>query len=208
MDRGDVWPTVRAERKALAADLDGLDDASWGTTSMCTDWTVRDVVAHLTATSKISTATFFPRLLASGFSLKRLQEKDIASERGGSPADTLARFKAQVDSTGRPPGPIDTMLGEVIVHSADIRRPLAIAHEYPPDAVVEAANFYRNSNLVIGGKRRVAGLTLQATDTDWTAGSGPVLSGPVLSLLLAIAGRTPALDDLSGDGLATLRSRS
>jgi len=35
----------------------------------------------------------------------------------------------------------------------------------------------------------------------------PVLAGPALSLVLAMTGRAAALDDLSGDGLATLRSR-
>jgi hypothetical protein len=44
-------------------------------------------------------------------------------------------------------------------------------------------------------------------DTDWSAGSGPVVSGPAVSLVLAITGRTVALADLSGDGLAALRSR-
>ena len=207
MTKVDVWPTVHAERKALAADLDGIDDAGWDTTTLCADWTVRDVVAHMTATSKLSGAQFFPKLLASGFSLKRMQAKDIAAERGSSPADTLARFKAQVESTGRPPGPIDTILGEVIVHSADIRRPLGIAHQYPTEAVAEVADFYRGSNLLIGGKKRIAGLMLQATDTDWSAGTGPVVSGPILSLLLAVTGRRAALDDLSGEGVATLRSR-
>jgi uncharacterized protein (TIGR03083 family) len=207
MPKVEVWPTVHDERKSLAADLDGLDDAGWGTTSLCSGWTVQDVVAHLTAMSKLSGASFFPRLLASGFSLTRMQAKDIAAEKGPSPADTLARFKASVESTGRPPGPLDTMLGEVIVHSADVRRPLGIAHQYPTDAVVEVAEFYRRSNLIIGGKRRISGLALQATDTDWAAGSGPVVSGPVLSLLLALTGRKAALDDLSGEGVAILRSR-
>jgi uncharacterized protein (TIGR03083 family) len=203
----DVWATVHAERKALAADLEGLGDAGWGTVSLCPEWTVRDVVAHMTATSRLSSAQFFPRLVASGFSLKRLQAKDIATEKGSSPADTLARFRAQVDSTGRPPGPVDTMLGEVIVHSADVRRPLGIAHDYPPEAAAQAADFYRGSNLIIGGKRRAAGLRWRATDTDWERGDGPAVCGPVLSLLLAIAGRKAVLDDLSGDGVATLRSR-
>ncbi len=63
------------------------------------------------------------------------------------------------------------------------------------------------SNLLLGGKKRSTGLTLRATDTDWSAGSGPVVSGPAVSLVLAITGRTVALDDLSGDGLAALRSR-
>ena len=45
------------------------------------------------------------------------------------------------------------------------------------------------------------------TDTDWSYGSGPVVSGPAKALMLATTGRTVALDELSGPGLETLRSR-
>jgi hypothetical protein len=65
------------------------------------------------------------------------------------------------------------MTGETLVHAEDIRRPLGIAHADPIDALSRVANFYRESNLLIGGKDRLAGLTLRATDTDWTTGSGP-----------------------------------
>jgi uncharacterized protein (TIGR03083 family) len=203
----DVWPAIRAERTALATDLSGLSNDRWTTPSLCTEWTVRDVLAHMTATAKIAGPRFFIKLAGSGFSLTKLQNKDIAVERGESPADTLARFQQQLDSTGRPPGPVDTMLGEVIVHSEDIRRPLGIGHSYQTDAVVEAANFYKGSNLIIGAKKRVSGLALQATDADWQSGTGPAVCGPIVALLLAMVGRRAALDELSGDGVATLRAR-
>src|SRR5580700_293028 len=134
MAKTDIWPTVHSERRALAADLGGLGEDQWSTKTLSQDWTVRDVVAHMTATAKITPATFFPRLAVSGFSLTRLQAKDIATERGGSPADTLERFQAVVTSTKHPPGPADTMLGETIIHAEDIRRPLGIHHDYPTDA--------------------------------------------------------------------------
>ncbi|MGO9162071.1 MAG: hypothetical protein ACLP7J_15390 [Streptosporangiaceae bacterium] len=60
---------------------------------------------------------------------------------------------------------------------------------------------------IIGAKRRVDGLTLQATDAQWKHGTGPEVSGPLLSLVLAIAGRKAACGDLAGDGTAILRSR-
>jgi hypothetical protein len=72
---------------------------------------------------------------------------------------------------------------------------------------VTVADFYKGSNLLIGSKNRIAGLTLRATDTDWSHGSGPEVSGPILSLVMAMTGRKQADDDLSGDGVATLRSR-
>jgi uncharacterized protein (TIGR03083 family) len=203
----DVWSTIHAERKSLAADVGALTDKQWAMQSLCTDWTVQDVLAHMTATAKIGTPQFVGKMIASGFSLTKMQAKDIVAEKGGSPAETLARFKAEVNSLKHPPGPMDTWLGEVIVHSEDIRRPLSIKHDYPTDAVLQTANFYKNSNLIIGAKTRIAGLKLRATDTDWSHGDGPEVSGPILSLVLAMTGRKPALNDLSGDGVATLRSR-
>jgi uncharacterized protein (TIGR03083 family) len=203
----DVWPAIHAERKALAADLDGLAANEWDTASLCEGWTVRDVVAHMTAATKLNGPKFFGRLVGSGFSFERVQNKGIAAERGSSPADTLARFKAQIDSTGRPPGPVETMLGETIVHPEDIRRPLGIRHTYPTDTVVQVADFFKGSNLIIGTKKRIAGLTLRATDADWNHGDGPAVEGPILDLLLAMTGRTAALDSLSGEGVSTLRSR-
>ncbi len=44
-------------------------------------------------------------------------------------------------------------------------------------------------------------------DAQRAAGTGTGVPGPVLSPVLAMTGRPAALDDLSGDGLATLRSR-
>jgi uncharacterized protein (TIGR03083 family) len=203
----DVWPTIDVERKALAADLAGIPDDAWDTPSLSSPWTVRDVVAHMTATSMMTGPKFFAKLAGSGFRLTRLQAKDITRERGNSPADALARFTTRVDSRGRPPGPPQTMLGEVIVHAEDIRRPLGISHTYPTDACAQVAEFYAGSNLIIGGKRRVTGLALRATDTDWSHGSGPAVSGPILDLVLAITGRRAALDNVKGDGVDKLRSQ-
>ena len=41
----DIWTTVAAERGALADDLDGLSDEQWETPSLCTGWSVHDVLA-------------------------------------------------------------------------------------------------------------------------------------------------------------------
>jgi uncharacterized protein (TIGR03083 family) len=203
----DIWPVIWAERKALTTDLKALDEGQWSMPSLCSQWTVRDVVAHMTATAKIAPTAFFPKLLASGFSLSRLQAKDITVERGDSPADTLARFEAVTGSVRHPPGPADTMLGETIVHAEDIRYPLGIQHNYPAEAVVQAAEFFKGSNLIIGAKRRIAGLRLRATDTDWSHGSGPEVSGPLLLLVMAMTGRQAVTAELTGEGVATLQAR-
>jgi uncharacterized protein (TIGR03083 family) len=208
MEKTEIWPVIHAERKALATDLAALGQDQWASPSLCGTWTVRDVLAHMTATAKMTPPAFFAKLAGAGFSFSRLQENNIAAEHGATAADTLSRFEAELTSVKHPPGPVDSWLGETIVHAEDIRRPLGIGHHYPPRAVIRIADFYKGSNLLIGAKRRIAGLTLRATDADWSHGAGLQVSGPMLSLLLAMTGRKAALGDLSGDGVAVLRERA
>ena len=207
MGKSEVWSTIHTERAALDTDLQSLDAAQWDTASLCEGWSVRDVLAHMTATAEMTPPKFLGSIIGSGFNFDKMLQKAIAEREQGSPSDTLALFAAAVNSTKHPPGPTDAWLGETLVHSEDIRRPLGLKHDYPPDAVRQTIDFYRKSNLVIGGKKRAEGLTLKATDSDWSAGSGPEVSGPGVSLLLAIAGRSAALGDLSGDGVGALRDR-
>jgi len=152
MAKNEIWTTIAAERQALAEDLEGLTDKRWTTPSLCDGWTVRDIVAHMTATAEMTPPKFFPKMIGAGFSLTKMSNKEIAKRVKGSPADTLARFTSRINSRNHPPGPLDSWLGETIVHSEDVRRPLKIKHDYPTNALVRLADFYRKSNLVLGGK--------------------------------------------------------
>ncbi len=201
------WPIIHAERAALAADLAGLDDRAWSTPSLCAGWSVRDVLAHMTATAKLTPAGFLAGFVGSGLRFDAMTAKGVARETAGTPADTLAAFRAQQLATVHPPGSLVAMVGEAIVHGEDIRRPLGITHAYPMVAMLEVADFFAKSDLLIGAKKRIAGLRLQASDAEWSSGSGPVVSGPALSLLLAMTGRRVALEDCSGQGLPVLSER-
>jgi uncharacterized protein (TIGR03083 family) len=203
----DPWPLIHAERAALAADLEPLPESRWATPSLCTGWSVRDVLAHMTATAKLTPPAFFMRLAASGFRFNAMVAREVVAERGDSGADALGRFRAQLSATSHPPGPIDAMIGECVLHGEDIRRPLGIAHAYPAEVVARSADFYKGSNLLLGTKRRIAGLTLRATDQEWSTGTGPDVTGPAVSLLLAMTGRPAGLVGLAGEGLPTLAGR-
>ena len=204
----DPWPLIHAEREALIADLGTLTDDQWARQSLCADWTVRDMLGHMIATAKMTPPKFFAALAVAGFRFNAMTAKGVAAEATAKPADGLAVFRGHVKDTTHPPGPVEAMLGEAVIHSADIRKPLGISREYPQEALNRVADFYRGSNLIVGAKKRIDGLTLRATDTGWSTGSGPEVTGPHLSLILAMTGRPAALGDLAGEGLATLRSRS
>jgi uncharacterized protein (TIGR03083 family) len=207
MATSDPWAVIHTERAALAADLDVLTDAQWATQTLCAEWTVRQMVGHLTATAKMTPRRFVTKLAGAGFRFHVMQDKNVEDEMGVSAEDTLARFRAHLEDRTAPPGPIEAMVGEAVVHSADIRYPLGIKRDYPQEALIRAAAFYKRSNLLIGTKKRIAGLELTASDVDWASGSGARVEGPMLSLLLAMTGRQAPLQDLSGDGVEILRSR-
>lgn len=67
---------------------------------------------------------------------------------------------------------------------------------------------YKKTGAPLRGKERVKGLKLRATDVEWQMGDGPEVSGPCMSLILAMVGRTEALADCEGEGVAILRDRA
>jgi hypothetical protein len=117
------------------------------------------------------------------------------------------RVPIRFGRTSGPPAPRITRAIEAFVHGEDIRRPLAIAHAYPVGPIGPALAYLTRDRLS-GGRSRLDGLTLTATDTDFSIGSGPMVEGPAISLLLAASGRRAALADLSGPGARTLTERS
>ena len=202
------WPLIHAERESLIADLGTLTDEQWATRSLCADWTVRDVLGHMISTAQMTPPRFFAKMAAAGFRFNNMNAKGVAAQATAKPADGLAVLRSHLKDTTHPPGPVESMLGEAVIHPADIRTPLGIAREYPEEALIRVADFYRGSNLIVGAKQRIDGLTLRATDTGWTTGSGPEVTGPHLSLILAMTGRSAALAELAGAGVDTLKSRS
>jgi uncharacterized protein (TIGR03083 family) len=203
----DLWPVIRAERSALAHDLARLRPWQWEAQSMCVRWTVREATAHLTAMSKMTPTRFVSHLTGAGLRLNAMNAKEVLEESRVTTAEVLNEYRAHLSDTTGPPWPPVLILGEIILHGQDIRRPLKMKHSYPQGAVLSVANFYKRTNLLVGARHRIAGLRLRATDADWSHGRGPEVTGPLLSLTLAMTGRAPAMDDLSGYGLDTLRSR-
>jgi uncharacterized protein (TIGR03083 family) len=203
-----IWPTIHAERRALADDLADLTPAQWSTQSLCSEWDVHEVLAHQLSAAKMTPPKFFVRFASAGFNFDKFAGNQVAIESAGGPAATLAAFRAAEPRETAPPGPKDTWLGEAFVHGEDIRRPLGITRAYPLPEVARALAFYAKSDVIIGGKSRIAGLTMKATDTDFSVGSGPLVEGPVMTLLLAASGRKNVLAELTGPGVDSLRGRS
>lgn len=200
---------IKAERTATADALAALSAADWDRPSLCDEWTVRDVVAHMIDSESVTPPTFFARLARSGFRFPVMTRKNIAAIRAGrSDQELLELLRSRTDARTAPPGPVLSWLGEAIVHGEDVSRAIGGYRDHPVEHLVAVADFYKTSNLLIGTKNRIDGLALRATDAGWKHGAGPEVSGPMIALLLAMTGRKAALADLTGDGVEVLSRRS
>jgi uncharacterized protein (TIGR03083 family) len=207
MSPAQLWPLIHEQRRKVGNMLGTLTDAEWEAASLCGGWRVRDVAAHCVETQLMTPGKFFGRFAGTGFRFNAFNEKGVASHAKQTPAELLAQYRETTTRTSAPPGPKATWLAEAVIHGEDMARPTGKHLDVSPEALVAAGEFSRSATLLLHGKQRTAGLRLRATDIDWTAGDGPEVSGPAISLIMAITGRKVALADLSGDGLETLVSR-
>lgn len=200
-----IWPLVHAERAALAADLAGLTNEQWATPSLCDGLTVREVLAHLTSEATLNPARWLIGVIRNRFDFDRQVAMRLAEQLGATPAETLERFRRVVTSTTKPPLPVVAMLGEMIVHGEDIRRPLGIRRDHEIRTLTQVAEYYASSDLVVLAKGRISGLCLVADDGPFSTGAGPLVTGSTLALIMAMTGRTIYCGGLEGDGVAALR---
>ncbi|GIF63544.1 hypothetical protein Ais01nite_15790 [Asanoa ishikariensis] len=204
---GTLWPAVHAERAALAADLAGLDDKQWAHPTLCGDWVVEEVVAHLTAGARINMARWLVSIVGARFNADLHNQRRMAEHRGATPAETLELFRQVSTSTTAPTRDTAAWLGEVVVHGEDIRRPLGLSYTPPVATVTEVARFFASRDFTVSGKTMAKGLRLEATDGPFATGTGQVVSGTTLALTMAMAGRAVYADELTGPGAPILRER-
>lgn len=205
----DPWPMIEADRRALGAYLAGLSPDEWNRPSLCSDWSVADVAAHMLGIPTVSKGATFLTFLGSGFNLGKFSDKVIARIRSEkSPEELATTMSAAAGSRNVPLGlkPMG-VLAETLVHSGDISEGVGRPLAFPPDHYAAGLDYLKDAQPVLGCKERIAGLRLQATDVDWSHGDGPAVQGTAQHLAMAVTGRKAVLDHLTGDGVATLRSR-
>jgi uncharacterized protein (TIGR03083 family) len=165
---------------------------------------VHEVVIHIAIHLHTSDIERFSRLARVRFSESRLHEP----ERARKSDELIAWLESPATLAG--PRNLLTQLSEVIVHQQDVRRPLGAKRVIPSERLASVLDFVitrYGSYAVPAAPRRSKGLRLTATDMAWSAGNGPEVSGPGEALFMALNGRSAALADLAGPGVATLATR-
>jgi uncharacterized protein (TIGR03083 family) len=194
-----------AERTDLADFLATLTLDQWNAPSLCARWRVRDVVAHVMSFDGVTLLGMLRRAIRGRMvNINQVGVDELASL---SPEQLLDRLRARL----RPQGLATTFGGrlallDVTIHHQDIRRPLGLSRTIPVERLrCVLSDSLRSPELP--GWHLARGVRLAPTDLDWSHGSGPDVTGPAEAVLMAVAGRRSALEELTGPGQPVLAGR-
>ncbi|HEY5989374.1 MAG TPA: maleylpyruvate isomerase family mycothiol-dependent enzyme [Streptosporangiaceae bacterium] len=199
----DLQPAVAAEFVALADLLDSATDAQWDTPSVCEGWRVREVIAHMTMAARYSEEEFMAELRRCGFDFSRLSNQIAARDAELPTSELVANLRADVMHHWTPPGGgYHGALNHVVIHGLDATVPLGVPRRSPDEIIRVVLD-----DLTEGGGHAhfgtsIKGRTLQATNLDWSHGSGPALRGAAEDLALVLCGRTIPARRLEGKPLS------
>lgn len=188
------------EREDFANLLAELSPEQWDHPSLCRRWRVHDVVAHVISYDELSRWQLVRRFAKGGLLPSRINAIGVAEYARRSPEQLTELMRVCI-----PPRGFTAALGGMIalvdgmIHQQDVRRPLGIPRAIPPIRLRTVLDYGLRTPFV-RGVWRARGVRLVATDLDWDYGSGPEVSGPGEALLMAMAARPDALNQLSGPG--------
>ena len=204
----DVLARTAANRRLVADFFDDLDQGQLETASLCQAWTVREVLGHLVMPMTGSLGGFLLKVARAGGSVNRASEA-TARELARRPVSELtALLRDSADDHGKAPGvgPMGQMT-DGCVHLRDCARPLGLPDDVSADDWRMVLDWLPMGVPGLVPKRRLEGLSVRATDQEWSWGRGDEIVGPSEALAMAVSGRAVALDDLSGSGVKLLRHR-
>lgn len=206
IDTEQIWQAVAAERTSLAEMLRSLPENGWEQPSLCADWRIRDVVAHLILSADSGLGAILCNLIrARGDFDRMVRDTAIRHADRRTTTQLLAELRDSIGARVTPVGttPVDRLM-DLLVHGQDIAIPLGIPREMPGAAAELALDRIWNGGFPFHARKKFGAYRLVASDGEWTAGTGPVIEGSLTHLLLLITGRRPAPDQLTGEGARLL----
>lgn len=200
---------IADERLRVADFAETLSPEDLETQSLCAEWSVRDVLAHLLMPMVTSTPTFVLAMAKRRFDFDRVNVDLTARVASRTPAELIAGLREKPRHPFKPPGfGHEAPLTDLLIHTQDMARPLGREVDPPVSSVAIALDFLGEAKAARSfGAPSTGDLRLVATDADWSRGEGPEVTGRALDLLLVLSGRSVALERLDGAGLGTLTER-
>jgi uncharacterized protein (TIGR03083 family) len=213
-DTATLAALTRSQREGFVDTLESLGPEEWLVPSLCGQWRVVDVAAHLAWAPVLGAGAGAVAMARHGFSMNRMIARSAVGWSSRGREAILDQLRDNARTGARPIGmPPVAALADAVVHGLDARRPLGLPGQVPPESLAPLADFTLGTpwpmNVVVGGsaRRRVTGVRLVATDATWSYGEGPEVLGSAEAMLLLLYGRRPAPGELSGAGASTLAAR-
>ena len=214
MNDNELAALTTSERLAFVGTLERLTEDQWLSSSLCEDWRVVDVAAHLAWAPVLGVGAGALAMLRNGFSMNRMIARSAVGWSARGREAILDQLRENARTGARPIGmPPVAALADAVVHGLDVRRPLGLPGDVPAQALGPLADFTLGTpwpmTAVVGGsaRRRVAGVRLVATDADWSYGAGAEVRGTAEALVLLLYGRRPRPDELTGPGAPAITAR-
>jgi uncharacterized protein (TIGR03083 family) len=207
MDREGVWRGIDQVRRDLVDVLEDLSAQEWQQPSLCQGWTVRQVAAHVALQN--TTLAMYPRAVLDSIRWGGINGGIHAAACRHALLPTEQIIEEIRDRIGvwKPLPTVNYRESAIdyLVHTQDIAIPLGRQVKIPTDVATVAAERVWTNPRMFHAHKKLAWYRLVATDTDWTAGEGQEVTGPISGLLLLLTGRPAALAQLSGPGAASLQ---
>jgi len=190
MEDADLQPTVASQLLCLADLLDGAGDAQWETPSLCEGWRVREVIAHMTMAARYSEEAVKAELANCENDFPRLLNLIAGRDAKLPTSELVANLRSDALLHWAPRGSYHDALNHAVIHSLDVTVPLDVPRLASDEAIAIVlgdlceGDGHEHFGIDISERR------LEATDLDWSYGSGAVLRAEAGDLALMICGRT------------------
>lgn len=203
MTEDDLRAEVAAERREQADLLAALKPEQWDAPTLCDGWRVREVIAHTTMPFRTSSGRMLIELAKARGNFNRMADNCARRDAATLPApELLASLRDNITHPWTPPGGgVHGALSHDVIHGLDITVALGLDRRVPPQRVGTVLDGMRPKNINFF-KADLAGVELQATDLDWSHGTGTPVRGLAQDLLLVICGRRLPPGRLQGEPAA------
>ncbi len=186
----DVQKAIAAERADLVAVLRSLSADDWNRQTLCEGWRVRELVAHIVMPYNYSTPRFLKEMLKSRGNFNRMADRRARADATElTPKELTDTLEANIHHPWKPPGGgYEGALSHDVIHGLDVTVALGIDRHVPLDRLQIVLAGASPKHLKYFGVD-LTGTQLQATDLDWTLGTGHPVTGIAQDLLLVLCGR-------------------
>jgi uncharacterized protein (TIGR03083 family) len=195
-----IKAAVQAERREQAELLATLTPEQWEAPTLCDGWRVREVIAHTTAPFRTSIGRILLDLAKSRGSINRMADRSARRDATRlTPEQLLAALRNNITHPWTPPGGgPEGALAHDVIHGLDITVGLGLNRRPPPERIALVLAGLSPKKVAFFGTD-LTGIHLQATDLNWTYGTGTPVRGLAQDLLLVICGRHLPPTRLTGE---------